>query len=227
MHHGRGSYVPSRRSACAISGGVFNWTFAGQKRLPEGISIIMAYSKSFKKKTSFIIIPCLLIAVVALAAIKITSTQQEPLASANWVDHYENMQSIYDKADLIVIASVIKSIPEQRANMIFTKQYLDIKKYIKGEEKKGTDISILQTGGILNGITTAEIAEAPLLELNKEYVLFLRKSNEDHYLVMGGFQGIGEINHGKIEVNVKTDEIGKVLNDMKIDSFEDMSLQYL
>jgi hypothetical protein len=63
--------------------------------------------------------------------------------------------------------------------------------------------------------------------LNKEYVLFLRKSNEDHYLVMGGFQGIGEINNGKIEVNVKTDEIGKVLNDMKIDSFEDMSLQYL
>ena len=44
---------------------------------------------------------------------------------------------------------------------------------------------------------------------------------------MGGFQGIGEINNGKIEVNVKTDEIGKVLNDMKIDSFEDMSLQYL
>jgi len=32
-----------------------------------------------------------------------------------------------------MITSVSESIPEQRSNMIFTKQYLDIKKYIKGE----------------------------------------------------------------------------------------------
>jgi len=39
-------------------------------------------------------------------------------------------------------------------------------------------VSVLQTGGTLNGICTPEIAEAPLLELNKEYILFLVRAKK-------------------------------------------------
>ena len=108
-------------------------------------------------------------------------------ASADWVDHFNDFNSMTRAADLIIKGKKVDSYQEQRVDLIFTKQIIEIKKIYKGDLNIDDKIEILQTGGTLNNITTLPIDEDQLLDNKGNYLLLLRKSSEGHYLILGAF----------------------------------------
>lgn len=113
--------------------------------------------------------------------------------SADWTDHYMYGEDMVATSDLIIEGKVVNQVCEQRVDMIFTKQNLAVQKTYKGDLALGKQIQVLQTGGELNGLQTAPFVEAPLLENDSVYLLFLKFTDEGHYLILGGYQGVGEI----------------------------------
>lgn len=144
--------------------------------------------------------------------------------SADWVDHYFSIEDLINNSDLVIVGKVEDSIPQQRVNLIFTRQVIKIQKYLKGSSVLNDTIEVLQTGGTLNGITTQEIDDAPLFKIKDHLVLFLKKTDEGHYLVLGGYQGKGKIENNKIKVDESTieDKVVKELKDKSIDEIEEL-----
>lgn len=122
------------------------------------------------------------------------------IAHADWTEHYESMKEMVDAADLILTGTVSASTPEQRVDLIFTQQTIQIDTCIKGEANAGDCVNVLQTGGTLGDITTTPFAECPLFSTGDTMLLFLHKTNEGHYLVLGGYQGAGTIVDGVVQV---------------------------
>ncbi len=139
---------------------------------------------------------------------------------ADWADHFGDIDSLTKAADIIIKGQVVKSTTEQRVNLIFTKQEVKIKEVYKGNVKNGESIKLLQTGGEMNNIKTAAFVEAPLLDKGGDYLMYLRLTQEGHYLVLGGYQGIGKIENNKVKFNVEEDIIAMEFKDKNLESID-------
>jgi hypothetical protein len=62
---------------------------------------------------------------------------------------------------------------------------------------------VTQTGAILNGENKNILDDAPLLEKNKEYELFLDEFGNDTFVPVGGRLGVAEIIKGELEFTNK------------------------
>jgi hypothetical protein len=143
--------------------------------------------------------------------------------SADWIDHYSDFNSMASAADLIIKGKKVDSYQEQRVDLIFTKQIIEIRKIYKGELNVDDKIEILQTGGTLNNITTLPFEEAQLLDNNCNYLLLLRKTSEGHYLILGGYQGVGLINDNEnVVFNDANTEISSELKTKKLKDLEEI-----
>ena len=141
---------------------------------------------------------------------------------ASWSDHYFSLEEIIEKADAVLIGKVTGSEKEQRVDMIFTLQRIEPVTVYQGELKSGEFIRVLQTGGELNGISTPAFEEAPLLKNDEICLFFLRYTEEGHYLVMGGYQGLGRIENDKVKFSIEEDEIAKALSGRNLNEIEEM-----
>lgn len=139
---------------------------------------------------------------------------------ADWINHFEDFNALINASDIIIKGKKIDSYPEQRVNMIFTKEIIEVSKVYKGSLKKDDTIEILQTGGEYNNIKTSQADEAPLLEKNGNYLLFLQTTDEGHYLILGGYQGVGKIKNKKLKFNVENDKIAKQLKGKDLSEIE-------
>lgn len=139
---------------------------------------------------------------------------------ADWNDHYSDFKSMVSSADLVIKGKKVDFYTEQRSDLIFTKQIIEIEKIYKGDADKNSRIEILQTGGKLNDITTSPFAEAPLLDKNSNYLLLLKKSKEGHYLILGGYQGVGLIKNDNVIFNASNTEITEELENKNINYIE-------
>lgn len=106
--------------------------------------------------------------------------------------------------------------------MVFTKQIAEIDKVYYGSLNVGDKIEILQTGGVYENIETSPIMEAPLLDKKGEYLLFLRYTKEGHYLILGGYQGVGLIHMNKIKFNEANSKMSKELKDKSMTKLEEL-----
>lgn len=164
-----------------------------------------------KIRKSFIalLIPVFIITGIACYHIKPTAAI---VPQADWKDNYSSVDDLIAESDIILSGKVIDSMTEQRFDLIFTNQEIVPENVFKGELVEGQSILVLQTGGEMNGIKTLPFAEAPLLEKDCEYVMFLEDTGEGYYLILGGYQGLGEVVNGRLKFsNVKSDEISREL----------------
>lgn len=156
---------------------------------------------------------------------------------ADWVSHYETIDALVENSDIIILGEKHGSYTEQRISMIFTKELIQIEEVYKGEEIIddeivdneiiGEEIEILQTGGEMNNITTLPFAEAPLLEEDIEYLLFLDKTSEGYYLIMGGYQGVGTIVNGNVLFSDANIEIANSVENNSLEELEIMLRGYV
>lgn len=66
------------------------------------------------------------------------------------------------------------------------------------EHFNGKSYNVVQTGGKIEDLTTYPIEGTPTINKNQSYLFLLEKTSEGHYLILGGYQGIGKINNNKL-----------------------------
>lgn len=149
--------------------------------------------KQSRKISHFIL--CLSL-YMGLSGCTVTPQQYTPV---DWVSHYDSVEEMIDASDAIVIATVSDQTTEIRVDMVFTMSTLEVSAVLKADE--GIDVSqltLLQTGGTKDGITTFPIEDVLMVKKGSTYLFFLEMTEEGHVLLMGGYQGIATVKSGKV-----------------------------
>lgn len=178
-------------------------------------------------KSKFKVVVIILSMVIITGIIYIINTphnneKRVNTAHADWVEHYKDFNSLKENSDLIITGKKVDSYTEKRVDMIFTKEIIQIDKVYYGDLEEDTKIEILQTGGTMDNIETKPLEEAPILDDNGEYLLFLRSTEEDHYLILGRYQGVGQIKNGKVVFYKHNTEISKELKGKSLYDIEEL-----
>lgn len=139
---------------------------------------------------------------------------------ADWLESYESVEEMAVASDVIVLAEVAKQTMQTRIDMVFTMSEMTILEIYKQNVLPDSKIVVLQTGGKFADLVTAPIEGVLMLQESKTYLLFLRKSEEGHYLVMGGFQGAATVINQAIYFPDNSAFDDNPINALKIDEFE-------
>jgi len=99
--------------------------------------------------------------------------------------------------------------------MVFSLFTLEIIKVYAGDNGN-SDVTVLMTGGSTGEMTTKAPHDTPLLSKEGEYLLFLVRTDEGHYLVSGGYQGLGKLDkNGRISFS-NVDEATEGINNLSL-----------
>ena len=115
----------------------------------------------------------------------VKSKQPDP----DWVDSYASVEEMAEASDVIILAEVAKQTTQIRTDVVFTMSESKILKTYKPSDKPYSKIEVLQTGGKSGNLVTDPIEGVLMLQKDKTYLLFLKETDEGHYLIMGGIQG--------------------------------------
>lgn len=118
--------------------------------------------------------------------------------SATWTDNYDDINELTISSDIIIKGQLVSSNTQLRKDLVFTMNKVKVTEVISGDVAVGDIIDILQTGGTYKNITTQPIEDAPLLEKESSYLLYLSLTDKDktygqYYLISGGYQGITKV----------------------------------
>ncbi len=180
------------------------------------------------RKKFYIILTSVVVLVFIIVGVRHYNFEHtvEIVPEASWKNHYFDVDSLVKASDIIIEGKVIGATLEQRYDLIFTMQEIEAEKVYIGDLKEGETVTVLQTGGELNGIETKAFREAPLLDKGDDYLLFLEYSDEGHYLILGGYQGVGKIKNGRVTFsNVRNDEISAVLSGKSLSYVNDILME--
>jgi len=136
--------------------------------------------------------------ILVLSGCSMSKSSQQ-INSVDWTDHYNTVDEMTRNSDYIIIARVSNQRYEERHDLVFTLSEVTVVKNIGLKPiPENQKFTVLQTGGISNGIETNPIEDVLMLKNNNTYLLFLRETNESYVILMGGFQGIASIINGKV-----------------------------
>lgn len=121
-------------------------------------------------------------------------------SSASWNEHFESETEMIDSSDIVIHGTVISNQTELRYDTVFTRNFIKVTLVNKGNIEIDSIITVLQTGGTYLEYSSPAISEIPLLEIGKEYALYLTLTDYSetygqYYLISGGYQGVMEINN--------------------------------
>ncbi|MBN8202581.1 hypothetical protein ACFRCQ_24655 [Cytobacillus firmus] len=123
-------------------------------------------------------------------------------------------EELYKQSDLIVVGKVKKTVKEYNihTDIPFSEFEFQVKEYIKlNNEYKDNKLIVTQDGN-----SEISFDKHPLLESNKDYILFLnvhKEGNETKLIMVGGPNGKFEIENEKVSTYGSLQELkGKELN---------------
>jgi hypothetical protein len=142
---------------------------------------------------------------------KRVTSGEEKILSQSAVFPELSKEEAFNQADLVVTGKVNKVDKEymEGTDIPFTDFVFDVEKKWKGNvEKSDGSSSIEQITVTQDGNTTLEFNEHPLMEVNQEYILFLKKvineNNEEKLVMIGGPAGKFELENGVINQEMDT-----------------------
>jgi len=141
----------------------------------------------------------------------------------DWTEHYQTVDEMIAASDYIVIGTVIEQSIEVRFDVAFTISEVKIDKSLDQNTDPGLQsIFVLQTGGKSGNVETAPIEDVLMLQKDKSYLLFLRKTDDGKALVMGGFQGVASIIGDGVYFPDNHAFVENRLNQIKVDDIENL-----
>lgn len=185
----------------------------------KGMNQLYEIGEMQKKKLRLTILLISFVTFVSSFACFIISNNNKKTEStevyATWSESFDTLDEMAKSSDIIVKGKVCDSIPEQRADLIFTMQYIQITEVVKGSININEEVQVLQTGGTIGNIYTEAFSDCPLLTKGEDYILYLKQSEVSeeygqYYLISGGYQGVAEVEGNNLEVISNSNEI---LND--------------
>ena len=143
--------------------------------------------------------------------------------SASWRVVYNDFDSFAKASDLILAGRVTGETIDLRHNLVFTLQEVEVLTVYKGGVQEGESVTVSIDGGIMDDVETIPFDEIPLMEIGKEYLLFLEGNDTAKYVIPLSYQGIYLIENGTLRVpGVRHDDIAKELEGMGISEIERM-----
>ncbi|MED1267764.1 hypothetical protein P4U03_14305 [Bacillus mycoides] len=136
------------------------------------------------------------------------------------IDEFQNLNAVEEKTEIIVVGKKVKQEEptivynkEGRIDIAYTLSNFAIDKVISGDSvTPGTEITILENEAYNKKVDmTYHIAGYELMEKDKEYLLFLRKSQTDPYYLITG------VNYGKVPLKDENSSLKKSLNNANTD----------
>jgi hypothetical protein len=127
-------------------------------------------------------------------------------AQASWVNSYDSVGEMVRSSDLIVVGKVSEQDTELRHDWVFTNNRIDIKVTIIDKTATGAvnkSINVQQTGGVFDKHKTPHIEDVEVLQVGKEYLLFLQETDAGYFLVIGGITGAYGIDGDKLTYSGK------------------------
>ena len=125
-------------------------------------------------------------------------------ADALWTENYDTYSDMFEVADVVALGTIVSQIPELRSDLVFTRSLVYIGQVFSGEIAPGTIVPIIQTGGELDTYFTPAITEAPIMDVETEYLLFLRYVDDpiygEYYLILGGY--LGYVDYSTVDVSI-------------------------
>lgn len=113
-----------------------------------------------------------------------------------WIGVYSSLEELVSDTEVIVTGEVISTESYPVNRLVFTRVYILVDSVQKGEIKQNDIITIVQLGGSYDDAFSPPPEEFPLMIEGKRYELYLKRntsSNNNTYKVMGGYQGVLEI----------------------------------
>ena len=142
-------------------------------------------------------------------------------------------QELIEQADIIGLGKVIDHYTILVYDLVATSNIIEFKNvYMISNELVKNDIfgssitknsplriELWQTGGVYGEYKTRPIMDAPLLEVDKTYLLFLKHLSDvnqdvNHYVILGGYQGVADIVKGNVSFASK--EINYDFSDLNV-----------
>lgn len=140
---------------------------------------------------------------------KLNKTQT---GSATWAYGAKTIDELIDYSELIVKGKVIDYKPIQEDNVIGTFETVEVLEVIKGNVSVGDQVTVVITGGEIDGKVTNPIEDCPIMDMRTPYMLFLKKTDSGNYAIVAGNQGFGRIKNNTIEYTAH-DNITKLLEE--------------
>lgn len=113
-------------------------------------------------------------------------------AHALWTESFASFEEMAEMADAVVIGTVVHQEPEVRCNLVFTRSTIGITHIYSGTILD-EELQVVQTGGVCDDLFTPEFDDAPIMEPDQQYVLFLKHVNDpdygEYYRVLSGGMG--------------------------------------
>lgn len=127
----------------------------------------------------------------------------ENSTTATWMIYANSVEELIDLSDIIIEGKVVNYKPRIHDGIVFTDETVEVRKVIKGDVTKGDNITVVFTGGEIEGIITPPIKDCPIMDIRGNYMLFLKTNNGKDYFIIGGNQGFGLIKDNRIETTEK------------------------
>jgi hypothetical protein len=204
----------------------------------------MVSHKRTISKVLVIVALVIVIAAILFATINGNNTENkfdELPSEATWAPLVggDTETSVINNATFVAKGKLLDFDTELRGDegseLVFTNNHILISKIYALNEDENSEIAkdftdgllivdVIQTGGDYFDYHTAAFKDAPLLESNTDYLLFLEKTEDGYYLPVGGRLGIAKIINGKIEFlndeaksilsTFEGDKTSKIINDL-------------
>lgn len=153
-------------------------------------------------KTFSLILAAAVMICAAVWFLDTGNTDKEPVmpstVSASWSEHFDSVNEMEAAADIGIVGVLSDSKTEVRGSLVFTRNIVEVVAVHSGDVQIGDYVEVLQTGGEHGNMSTPAFSELPLMEVNKEYAMFLKKTPPhekygQYYVISGGYQGFVEI----------------------------------
>lgn len=156
-----------------------------------------------KKKKTFPVL--LAVAVIVCGVVWLRGAgdnKEEPKIgysiSATWTEYFDSVGEMEAASDIGIVGILSDSNTEVRGNIVFTRNIVEVVEVHSGDVQVGDFVEVLQTGGEHGNKSTPAFSEAPLMEANKQYAMFLKETEPhdeygQYFLIAGGYLGLAEI----------------------------------
>lgn len=102
--------------------------------------------------------------------------------------YYTSMDSLYEKADLVVAGTALDSASTLLDGFPQTTAQFEVSQVLAGEFEAGSVVAVTEEGGYLDGQLV--YLGVPPMEIGQEYLLFLTSQDElGRRFIVGAFQG--------------------------------------
>lgn len=120
----------------------------------------------------------------SVSATENSSDKKMSFLNVTWENEYEDITEMEIDVPVVIRGKVKEQVQLVLSEQVYTKNVVEVLEVLKGQPEH--IVCINQIGGEYGAYYTPTPTELPLLEIDKEYILFLKSSGTEYYIAGAG-----------------------------------------